>query len=119
MQKIQLKDGTQFDIRDGSTENNYQAVIADMTAFSILYTKLTDINLSKFKILNIDTNEVLGAFTDKSLSKIYPQTIDNLLVAVIELKPADTISKNIKDLQMSQEYQTKAIFELSKRIGGN
>lgn len=116
MQKLQLKDGTKINILDGSTENNYQAVIADMTVFGNLYNKLTDTNLSKIKVLSA-TDSVTASYTDKTLDKIYPQNNSGTLTAVILLKPADVVSKNIKDLQTSQQLQNQAILDIVLRMG--
>lgn len=121
MQKLKLKDGQVIDILDGSKENYYQAPLSNITDFATLYSKLTEDDLSKFEIYT--SADVLNAvYSDKTVSKMYPETVDvggvSTLVAVIELKPADTVGKNIKELQKSQQLQNQAIVEMMIQLGG-
>lgn len=117
MQKLKLKDGQIIEIMDGAKENYYQVSLASINDFAPLYSKLTDYNLSEIELYTSD--DVLSAvYSDKSVSKIYPTSSGTEVIAVIELKPADTVGKNIKDLQITQDIQNNAILDLATMIMG-
>lgn len=119
MEKMKLKDGSIINIMFGSDGNKYRTPIEDMVEFNTIYGLLTEDNLTKIEI--IDENDlVVLVDTDRALSKIYPATIDGVLVAVIEFGKADVVSRSInnllkaqKELEITQKVQNEAIMDLA------
>lgn len=66
MEKLELKNGEQVEIKDGASENFFKVEVENMEEFQALRIKLTNENLSLIKFLN-DAGSVCGVYEEKTL----------------------------------------------------
>jgi tetrahydromethanopterin S-methyltransferase subunit B len=97
-EKIQLKDGTEYQIETGVTENRIDIVFSSMEEFNKAFDKLTPSNLSQFRILTA-SDVVCSVFIDKKLSKIQIETTDKGIKASFILANVDPVEKMIIELR--------------------
>lgn len=66
MEKLELKNGEQIEIKDGASENFFRVEVENMEEFQALRIKLTNENLSLIKFIN-EAGSVCGVYEEKTL----------------------------------------------------
>jgi hypothetical protein len=97
-EKIQLKDGTEYQIETGSTENTVTIVIKDTAEFEQAFRSFSQSNLSQFKILT-STGSVCSIILDKKLSNAEIVPENERLKATFTLANVTNIEKDIIELK--------------------
>lgn len=121
MEKIQLKDGTTYQIQNGASSNVIVVVVTSIHDVATLFDTLTEDNLSEFKFLNESGEECATLFNKYISDTIHVQKVNSdLYNCSIRLYDVDMIAKAIHDLQKkqeelssTQEIQAEAIQELA------
>ena len=111
MEKVVLKDGTEIEIVNGTTENCITMECSTLEEVGAIADKLTDENLEEYKILNSSglecctlENKHLNSFT------VYPDKGQ----AQFNLVDVDMVAKRLEALEETQEVQDMAITELAE-----
>lgn len=110
MEKVVLKDGTEIEILNGATENSFSVLCCTNEEVAGIVNKLTEENLSEFKILAEDGTECT-TLADKCVKSYTVNTEEN--VATFKLADVDAILKRLSALEETQEMQDMAISEIA------
>lgn len=94
-EKIVLKDGTEFEIESGATENKVQVICEkSIAALGELYEKFTEENLTAFQITDYDGN-VFTKQTDKYVGDINIKILPEKFIVSFGLEDVDKIQKAV------------------------
>ncbi len=96
MQKIRLKDLTEFNISEDSSVNQIIIIKGELTIDEIK-SKMTEDNLSEYEILS-DAGNVIGIYKDKEVVSlnIFESNDDSI---IFNLKDVDMVQKRIRLLE--------------------
>lgn len=99
MNKIQLVDQTEFQIKDTSTENELVIMLDSVDEIADTYKTFTEENLSEYKILN-DSDLLSAVYVNKKLSSVSNiiETEDGIEMTV-KLSNVDATELRIKALE--------------------
>ena len=110
MEKVVLKDGTEIEILNGATENSFSVLCCTNEEVTEIVNKLTEENLSEYKILAEDGTECT-TLADKYVKSYTVNTEENTVR--FDLADVDTVSKRLTELEAGQELQDEAIMKLA------
>lgn len=99
MNKIQLVDQTEFQIKDTTTENELVIMLDSVDNIADTYKAFTEENLSEYKILN-DSDLLSAVYVNKKLSSVSNiiETEDGIEMTV-KLSNVDATELRIKALE--------------------
>jgi hypothetical protein len=98
MTKLNLKDGTEYQLHSDSTENTLTIILNGESATNVIGT-LTESNLSQFSIIGEDGAE-LAIYKDKEIT--LPASIaqiENDYILTVNFKNVDLVQKRIRLLE--------------------
>lgn len=99
MEKIRLKDCTEYTLHSTSTESKMVIVLSEDVSATSVIGNFTESNLSQFAIIGNDGNEV-AIYKDKEA--VLPAPIDEIegtYILTIPLKDVDIMQKRIRLLE--------------------
>lgn len=110
MEKVVLKNGEEFEIINGATENCITVEYGTLEEVGAIADQLTDENMEEYKILNSAGLEC-ATIENKHLESIiiYPDRGQ----AQFNLVDVDMVAKRLEALETGQEMQDEAITELA------
>ena len=111
MEKVVLKNGEEFEIINGATENCITVECSTLEEAGTIADQLTDKNLEQYKILNSAGLEC-ATIESKHLQSftVYPEKGQ----VQFNLTDVDMIAKRLDALEETQEVQDMAITELAE-----
>lgn len=112
MEKIILKDASEIVI-NGATSNTI-SITATPRQFSDTYSKLTESNLSEFRLVNA-AGEPLAIFKDKAVKSAH---LENG-IATYELKDVDLVAKKIAALEADNATLKNSITDLQAKMAAS
>jgi hypothetical protein len=98
MEKIKLKDGTEYLLHSDSTENTLTIILNGVSATEVI-NSLTESNLSQYSIIGEDGAE-LAIYKDKEIT--LPASIaqiENDYILTLNFKNVDLVQKRIRLLE--------------------
>lgn len=98
MNKIILKDATQYNIKETSTENEIIVVLENMDTVIDVYNSFTDLNLSEYKILN-DSDSITSIYSNKQLASATIEEVEDGVEVTMKLKDIDETLLRIAELE--------------------
>ena len=98
MNKIVLKDATQYNIKETSTENEIIVVLENMDTVIDVYNSFTDLNLSEYKILN-DSDSITSIYSNKQLASATIEKVEDGVEVTMQLKDVDETLLRIAELE--------------------
>lgn len=111
MEKVVLKDGTEVEILDGATENSFSVLCSTDEEVAEIVDKLTEENLSEFKICN-ESGVECTTLMDKYVKSYTVNREENTVR--FNLADVDTVLKRLAELEETQVLQDEAITELAE-----
>lgn len=98
MEKIRLKDGTEYNIAAGATENLISIPITETSELTTIYATMTNDNLSEFSVLT-EGDAVCAIITNKKVAFAGIVENDSTYVAVFRLEKVDNTELQLSSLQ--------------------
>lgn len=123
-EKIELKDGTKFEIENGASENNIQIVISNVDGFADVFRKFTEPNLESYKIKNSDGLTCSIKENKYLVDAIVEERKSDMLVtfrlADVDMtqKQLNELKSSVSKLEASQDIQDEAINDLGCAVSG-
>lgn len=123
-EKIELKDGTEFEIENGASENNIQIVISNVDGFADVFRKFTESNLESYKIKNSDGLTCSIKENKYLVDAIVEECKSDMLVtfrlADVDMtqKQLNELKSSVSKLEASQDIQDEAINDLGCAVSG-
>lgn len=115
MDKIILKNKTEFEIAEGSSLGNIQIKAENFDAVKTITDAFTAANLEEVTFTHNDT--VSGKYTDlKSDGFTYAPNEDNTYTVTIRLRIKTEMEKAIDELKAGHEVNAKAIDDLASTV---
>ena len=115
MDKIILKNKTEFEITDGSSLGNIQIKAENFDAVKTITDSFTADNISEVAFTHNDT--VSGKYTDlKSDGFTYAPNEDGTYTVTIRLRTKTEMEKVIEELKVGHEVNAKAIDDLASTV---
>ena len=115
MDKIILKNKTEFEIADGASLGNIQIKAENFDAVKTITDAFTADNISEVTFTHNDT--VSGKYTDlKSDGFTYAPNEDKTYTVTIRLRTKTEMEKAIDELKAGHEVNAKAIDDLASTV---
>lgn len=111
MEKVVLKNGTEIEILNGATENSFSVLCCTNEEVTEIVNKLTEENMSEYKILAEDGTECT-TLADKYVKSYTVNTEENTVT--FKLANVDMVLKRVTALEETQALQDEAITELAE-----
>lgn len=116
MEKIRLKDCTEYTLHSTSSESEMVIILSEGVSATSVIGNFTESNLSQFAIVGIDGNEV-AIYKDKEA--VLPAPIDEIegtYILTIPLKDVDITQKRIRLLEEENARNKEIINENNEII---
>lgn len=111
MEKIILKDGTEYEILSGATQYNFSVTVHDMDEVSRIVEKLTPDNLSYFT-LQLEYTTIIVQNKVLNMVSAAPDTIEDFPVS-FELRSISATEKDIYQLQTDVREVKESMSEMT------
>lgn len=106
MEKIRLKDGTEYCLYGGSSENTILIIITEDMSSNMVYDSMTVKNLSYFNTLNT-AGEIASTYTNKEVASVGHKKFADQHVMIFNLSSVDPIRQEINSLTEQLEEEKK------------
>ena len=116
--KIKLKDNTELTVTESSTATKITADFSSAEDIENFRKKLTDENLSAFRYIKDDTDEIIGEYknyTFETVSYLYSEE-KSVFEATFNIRQLSNIEVRIAAVEAWQTTQNDAIAEMSEVI---
>lgn len=123
-EKIILKDGTEFEIENGASENSIQIVISNVDEFANVFKKFTESNLESYKIKNSEGLTCSIKENKYLVDAIIKERKSDVLVTIrlsdvdMTQKQLNELKSSVSKLEASQDIQDEAINDLGCAVSG-
>lgn len=115
MEKIRLKDGTEYCLYGGSSENTILIIITEDMSSNSVYDSMTVKNLSYFNTLNT-AGEIASTYTNKEVASVGHNKFGDQHVMMFNLSSVDPIRQEINNLTEQVEETKKENAELKELV---
>lgn len=115
MEKIRLKDGTEYCLYGGSSENTILIIVTEDMSGNVVYDSMTVKNLSYFNTLNT-AGEIASTYTNKEVASVGHKKFGDQHVMMFNLSSVDPIRQEINSLGEQVEETRKENKELKELI---
>lgn len=116
-EKIILKDGTEFYIENGASENKIQIPISNIEELPNIYKKFTEENLENYTVQNSD-GLTCATLSNKYMQKCEAENKENEILVSFYLADVDMTKKRLEMLENELEVQNGAIADLGEAVSG-
>lgn len=116
--KIKLKDNTELTVTESSTATKITADFSSVEDIENFRKKLTDENLSAFRYIKDDTDEIIGEYknyTFETVSYLYSEE-KSVFEASFNIRQLSNIEMRLVAIEAGQTTQNDAIAEMSEVV---